>query len=208
MKLADRSAMARLFADEQSAEWHTAIWSGFQSIYSDIDQWEITITSQVDTLSLLRAPLASLSTAPPDIRSQALQTKIDDWFRLLILRPLPAQSLYTKAPTRRFGYPPTIITPYLHALLAHVAELVERGIPFKAISCSNQERQNATDILAYHRTVTHSGNRELGDLLRTKLRVHFNPHSPSLTRWRFLCARCDAKFVYQSNANKHVCCSK
>ena len=55
MKLADRSAMARLFADEQSAEWHTAIWSGFQSIYSDIDQWEITITSQVDTLSLLRA---------------------------------------------------------------------------------------------------------------------------------------------------------
>ena len=62
MKLADRSAMARLFADEKSAEWHTAIWSGFQSIYSDIDQWEITIASQVNTvtLSLLRAPSLGL----------------------------------------------------------------------------------------------------------------------------------------------------
>ena len=60
MKLADRSAMARLFADEKSAEWHTAIWSGFQSIYSDIDQWEITIASQVNPLSLLRAPSLGL----------------------------------------------------------------------------------------------------------------------------------------------------
>jgi hypothetical protein len=147
--------MANVFGLHQDrAKWTADCWSGFAAIMSVVDSWAEHTTADAERFRAQVHAWATKTFAPGKL----------------------VAGKFVAA-----GYSRDAITPYIHILHSHVPDLLPRCLP--AVSCQNQERQNAIDKRAFfatHSMSTTHGRAELGATLRARMRRLFDPFVASI----------------------------